>query len=69
MIMTCNKHQANQVINFLQRENILCTIIGEILPDPQERFFVQSGSEQPLVYHETDPYWEAFFNAMAKGWK
>ncbi len=69
MIMCCKKNKENDVINTLNKHNILCTPIGEILPDPNEKYMIKDKISFPLEYFDTDPYWEAFFNAFNKGWK
>jgi len=69
MIMTCRPDKVQLVIDKLAHENILCTAIGEILPNAQDKFLIQNNKQQTLVYQETDPYWAAFFNALKQGWK
>jgi len=69
MIMTCRPDKVQLVIDKLAQENILCTAIGEILPNAQDKFLIQNNKQQTLVYQETDPYWAAFFNALKQGWK
>ncbi|HPO66710.1 MAG TPA: AIR synthase family protein [Bacteroidales bacterium] len=69
MLMTCRPHKVQEVIDALDQVNIRCTIIGEILPDPQEKLLLQDNQLQPLIYQETDPYWAAFFHAFTQGWK
>jgi len=69
MIMTCRPDKVQQVIDILAQENIPCNVIGEILPDPRDKFLIQNNRQQQLDYQETDPYWAAFFSAFTQGWK
>lgn len=69
MLMTCRPHKVKEVVDALAQENIRCTIIGEILADPKEKFLLKDNQLQPLIYQETDPYWAAFFHAFTQGWK
>lgn len=69
MLMTCRPDKAQQVIDALAQKNIACTIIGQILPDPQEKILIKNNQTHELTYEENDPYWAAFFNAFTQGWK
>ncbi|MCX7987566.1 MAG: AIR synthase family protein [Bacteroidales bacterium] len=69
MLMTCRPDKVQHVIDLLKRNDISCSIIGEILPEDKGKWLQQDGKQFPLFYQETDPYWAAFFSALSKGWK
>ena len=69
MIITCRKDRASHVMGRLRDEQIPSAIVGEITEKQSGITLVENDKKSDLVYHETDPYWAAFFNALNKGWK
>lgn len=69
MIITCKKGTEHQVIDRLQKENIRCTAVGEIVDRENGIKINTSGEEKELKYVAEDPHWAAFFSALKKGWK
>lgn len=69
MIITCKKGTEQQVIDRLQKENIRCTAVGEIIEKENGIKISDSGEEKELEYIAEDPHWAAFFSALKKGWK
>lgn len=69
MIITCKKGTEQQVIERLQKENIKCTAVGEVVEKEKGIKLNESGEMKELKYIAEDPHWEAFFNAIKKGWK
>ncbi|PBQ32385.1 AIR synthase [Sphingobacteriaceae bacterium] len=69
MIITVEKNAANTLITALAKNNIACTIIGEVVePDQGIKILDHNGELQPLLYQQKDPYWAAFFKALKNNW-
>ncbi|MDN5214383.1 AIR synthase family protein [Fulvivirgaceae bacterium BMA12] len=69
MIITCKKDSASLIIERLKKENIPCCVVGEIKEKENGVKLVENGLAKNLTYLREDPYWEAFFGALRKGWK
>lgn len=69
MIITCKKESVTQIISKLNERNISCTEVGEMTEKNLGIKLSQQDKESDLIYHEKDPYWEAFFTALKLGWE
>jgi len=69
MVITCKKDAVSKIISKLGKNNIPCTEVGEITNKNSGIKLIEEGRESDLIYHEKDPYWEAFFKALKSGWK
>lgn len=69
MIIACKKESTDKVINRLLANNIPCTLVGELCEKSKGIKLYSNESFTDVIYHEQDPYWQAFFNALNKGWK
>lgn len=69
MIITCNAGSEQEIITGLKKENIPCSKVGRITKKNEGIKLVQDDKYTSLNYVETDPYWEAYFNALNAGWK
>lgn len=69
MIITVKKGFEQTVIDRLEKENIACTVIGELKPKEKGKKIIVNEVEEDLIYLERDPYWNAFFEAYKNGWK
>ncbi|CAN5480532.1 AIR synthase family protein [soil metagenome] len=69
MIITCKSGEELKVVERLKKENINCTVVGQMMPKEAGFKIIENGSEQNIDYKEEDPYWAAFFKAFKAGWK
>lgn len=69
MILTCKKDAVTKIITELEKNNVPCTEVGEITKKNNGIKLIKEGRESDLIYHEKDPYWDAFFKALKLGWK
>ncbi len=69
MILACKKEAVQNIISRLAKEHIPCKEIGEITVERKGIQLNEKGKETNIIYHEKDPYWEAFFKALKSGWK
>ncbi len=69
MIITCKKGSEENVIERLKKENIDCTVVGEMVSKEDGIKITDGDKIEELTYLKEDPYWAAFFNAYKLGWK
>ncbi|MDT0687413.1 AIR synthase family protein [Autumnicola psychrophila] len=69
MIITCKKGSEQNVIARLKKEDIDCTVAGEITDIKEGIKLMEDGVNYDLPYPSEDPYWKAFFEAFNAGWK
>jgi hydrogenase maturation factor len=69
MVLTCKKDALPKIMTRFKENNIPCTQVGEITDKNTGIKLIEKGKESDLIYHEKDPYWEAFFRALKLGWK
>jgi len=69
MLIAVKPDYATPLVSLLKQNNINATAIGT-LTKPEAGFQIRLGlAIAPLYPTKTDPYWEAFFGALKKGWK
>lgn len=69
MIITCKKGAEKNVIERLAKEQIVCTVVGEMVSSEKGVKIIEQDEVKNLIYVKEDPYWAAFFNAYKLGWK
>jgi len=69
MVIAVEKGSENNVIKRLEKENIACTVVGELAEKEKGIKLMVGGEEENLPYTGKDPYWNAFFRAYREGWK
>ena len=69
MIITCEKEASESVIARLAKNNIKCTVVGEICDREKGIKIVENGKKSDFIYSNEDPYWSAFLTALKKDWK
>lgn len=69
MIITCEKGTEKNVMERLEKEDIECTAVGEIVSKEKGIKVIENDEARNLIYLKEDPYWAAFFNACKLGWK
>lgn len=69
MIMAVKNGQAEALVSHLKDQSISATVVGEIKPADEGNILIEDGQEKDFVFDGHDPYWNAFFEAMEKGWK
>ncbi len=68
MIIAVKKEKAEELIKHLETEGISATAVGVFMPK-SEGLKLTGIETKPLIHPGTDPYWDAFFTAFAKGLK
>jgi hydrogenase expression/formation protein HypE len=66
LIASCRPHKAQAVVDALSQKGIRSSVVGE-LTDPKEgMILVENGKERKLEHPIVDPFWNAFYSALAK---
>lgn len=69
LIISVSPVFANELLDRLNRNNILATIIGEFNDEKSSCYLDERGEIKSLETLEVDLYWEAFGNALKNNWK
>lgn len=70
MIIAAEDAAKENVLKRLQQKNIQATIVGYFTDEPEKKNLITSNGETSLLMHPgTDAYWNAFYQALNKGWK
>lgn len=65
LLIACKKVVTEELLKILKAEGINASKIGETLANKEERIIINRGERQRLTYVDEDPYWKAFFKAIA----
>lgn len=66
LIIACREDKAEDVVEALSRQGISSSVVGE-LTDPRQGMVLVEGSRPTKLEHPlVDPFWSAFFDAMAR---
>jgi len=66
LIIACREHKAQEIVEALSRKGIESSIVGELINPKQGMILVEEGREKRLEHPVVDPFWKAFYNALAK---
>lgn len=67
LIISCKPHKAQEVINALHKKGIKASIAGELTSADKGMVLIRKGKGEKLVHPVVDPFWRAFYDALAKG--
>jgi len=66
LILSCRPHKADAVVKTMIKKGIKSSIVGELIKPDKGMLLVESGKETELKPPIVDPFWRAFYDAMAK---
>lgn len=66
LIITCREYKANEIVEALTQKGITASIAGELTDPGQGMIVVEEGKERQLKHPIVDPFWKAFYDALAK---
>lgn len=69
MIMAVAAGKEEALVNHLNDQSIPATVVGELTEKGEGTILIEDGKEEAFDFDGNDPYWNAFFKAMEKGWK
>lgn len=68
MIMAVKSGVENKLIEHLNSQSIPAAAVGKMTPKEKGRILIEDGEGKEFTYDGTDPYWNAFYNALNDGW-
>jgi len=66
LLITCREAKAEAVVRALARKGIKSSITGELTEPAKGMILVEDGQEKKLEHPIVDPFWKAFYEALAK---
>ncbi len=66
LIITCREHKADQVVRLLNKDGIKASVVGELTKQEKGMILVTDKTERKLKHPIVDPFWHAFYEALAK---
>jgi hydrogenase expression/formation protein HypE len=66
LVMSCRPHKAEAVVRALSAKGIKASIVGELTAADRGMVLVEGGRETKLAHPIVDPFWKAFYEALAK---
>lgn len=67
LIITCKPHKSAEVVQTLKQKGIDSSLVGELVNASRGITLIEEGKEKPLKHPVVDPFWKAFYNALASG--
>jgi hydrogenase expression/formation protein HypE len=65
LILSCRPHKAQDILDALRNKEIKASIVGELTEAGKGMILIQDGKPGKLVHPVVDPFWRAFYNALA----
>jgi hydrogenase maturation factor len=66
LIITCRENKAEPLVGMLAEEGIKASVCGEMVDADQGMTLVEDGKEKNLEHPVVDPFWKAFYGALAE---
>ncbi len=68
LLITCNPKRAPTVVSKLEEGGVHASVCGEMVERREGVFVVQNDKKVPIARPVGDPYWNAYYSAVAKKW-
>ncbi len=68
LVITCNPRRASSLVDKLEQGGVKASIAGIMVDNNEGVHLLQNGKKIPLVRPAADPYWKAYYSAVAKKW-
>jgi len=66
LIIVCRPHKAQDIVKALRKKNIKASIAGELTEPSSGMILIKDGRPGRLVHPVVDPFWRAFYDALAR---
>lgn len=66
LIIACRENRAREVVQALSQKGIASSIVGELTERDRGMILVEGGKERKLEHPVVDPFWRAFYDALAR---
>jgi hydrogenase maturation factor len=68
LLIACRPNRTSRVIDILQAQDTKATVIGQLSSRSRTLYGVSRDGRFRIRYPKRDPYWDAYWRAMRKGW-
>jgi hydrogenase maturation factor len=68
LLIACRPNRTSRVIDILQAQDTKATVIGQLSSSSRTLYGVSRDGRFRIRYPKRDPYWDAYWRAMRKGW-
>jgi hydrogenase expression/formation protein HypE len=65
LIIACRAHKATSILDALSVKGIKSSIVGELTAPEKGMVLIEDGREKKLEHPIVDPFWTAFYDALA----
>jgi len=65
LIIACRPHKADDIVSAISTKGIKVSVAGEVTEKAKGMVLVQNGKSAPLKHPIVDPFWKAFYDALA----
>ncbi len=65
LILTCRPQAADAIIEALHKKSIKASVVGELTAPERGMVLIKNGKEGKLEHPIVDPFWNAFYAALA----
>ncbi|MFC1871364.1 AIR synthase family protein [Chloroflexota bacterium] len=65
LILSCREHKADEVVAALSQKGIRSSVVGELTGPAEGMVLVRDGRPEKLEHPIVDPFWKAFYDALA----
>ena len=66
LIISCRPHKAGDIVDALKKKGVNASIVGELTQADKGMVLTRNGKAGRLVHPVVDPFWRAFYDALAK---
>jgi len=66
LIIACREDRAQDVVQALSQKGIASSIVGELTHPGHGMILMEGGKERKLEHPVVDPFWRAFYDALAR---
>jgi hydrogenase expression/formation protein HypE len=67
LILSCRPHKAKDIVDALIHKGISASVVGELTETAKGMTLIRNGRAEKLVHPVVDPFWRAFYDALARG--
>ncbi len=66
LLLTCRAHAADLIVRALHNKKIKASVVGELTRPEKGMVLIAGGKERKLEHPVVDPFWKAFYGALAQ---
>lgn len=67
LIISCRPNRAQDILKAINNRGIKASVVGELTEAEKGMVLIEKGQSRKLVHPVVDPFWRAFYDALARG--